>query len=96
MRLAGIETDDSNSALTEEAVLSHQAMARLEALGTLELVYAAAAAVSGDNIEIRVKAERYRQLFNQALRETSVVVDLDNDGVGDVRRNFGMTWLKRV
>ena len=95
LRLAGIDSDIEEE-LTADSIVSQSVMAHLEALGTLELVYAAAATITGDNDEVQAKAQLYRQRFNQAIREARVLIDLDGDGAADEERNFGLVNLHRV
>ncbi len=96
LRLAGIDEDDNPQELTADAIVSRSVMAHLEALGTLELVYAAAATINGENKQVAAKAERFRQRFNQAVREAAILVDLNGDGLADDQRRFGIINLQRV
>jgi len=96
MRLIGIDLDDPENKLTEDSIVSAGVIARLEALGTLERVYSAAAALVGDNEEIRRKARGYCSRFKSACRGATVLLDLDGDGFADVRRSLGVVWFSRV
>lgn len=96
LRLAGIDEDGPEGGLTGESVVSGGVMSRLEAMGTLELVYWAAAAVVGENEGVRAKAERWRKAFNETLRGATVWIDRDGDGVGDERLSLGTVRLSRV
>ena len=96
LRLAGIDTDNPDEPLTADSIVSRSVMAHLEALGTLELTYAAAATITGDNDEVRAKADRYRKRFNDALREACVLLDLNGDGFADQQRRFGLIHMNRV
>ncbi len=71
-------------------------MSRLEALGTLERVYSAAAALSGDNRFVHAKHEHYRALFAQTCRRASILLDTDGDGRGETRRFLSVIDLLRV
>lgn len=95
LRMIGVDPDDQESALSEDAVVSLGAMARLEALGTLERVYSAAAALSGDNEATLQKAELYRQRFRQACQRAVILLDTDGDGRADVRRQLAVINLVR-
>ena len=95
LRLTGMDHDVEEE-ITAESIVSTSVMAHLEALGTLELVYAAASTLTGDNDEVTAKATQYRQRFNQAFREARVLIDVDGDGVVDEERNFGLINLHRV
>ncbi|MEX0775200.1 MAG: hypothetical protein WD042_05740 [Phycisphaeraceae bacterium] len=90
------EEDIPNGVLTEDAVVSLSAMARLEALGTLERLYAAAASLAGDNEPLWRKATWARDQFYAALHRASIRIDTDNDGRADTTRRFALANLVRV
>jgi len=96
LRLIGVDPDDPNSDVTEDAVVSQDLMARLEALGTLERVYSASVVLVGDNQEAKKKAEDFGRRFNAACRASTVLLDTDGDGYADVRRGLGVIWYSRV
>ena len=96
LRLLGIDPDDPYAPLTEDHVVSLSVMARLEALGTLERIYSGAAALSGDNRELRAKAHEYGRRFHLAAAQSSVLVDVDNDGHADERRHLGLIRMTRA
>ncbi len=95
LRLLGIEADDPESR-GDEVVESVAAMARLEALGTLERVFSAAASLTGNNTGLLMKAAHYRDRFRHVLSTASIWVDPTGDGRGRERRCFGLTRLRRV
>ena len=78
------------------AIVSLSVMARLEALGTLERVFASALAITGDQVALAQKAADYRHRFGAACRAAVVLLDLDRDGVADTRRRLGVVALTRV
>ena len=96
LRLLGIDPSDPYTPMTEDAVVSLSVMARLEALGTLERVYSGAAALSGDNEQLRIKARHYARQFQLAAAQSTVLVDVDGDGHADERRHLGLVRMKRV
>ncbi|MEM1186798.1 MAG: hypothetical protein AAGI53_17570 [Planctomycetota bacterium] len=96
LRTLGIDADDPDAELTEDSVLSLSLMARLEALGTLEMAYASAATVAGDNAELRTKAEHFRRRFKQERESASVLIDRNGDGLPDERRHLGTLRMDRV
>lgn len=96
LRLIGVDPDDPESELTEASILSLALLERVEALGTLELVYAGAASLIGDNDTLLMKAGEYRRRFRQACANAVVSLDTDGDGVADCRLHLGTVRLDRV
>jgi len=96
LRLLGIDPDAPDATLTEDSVVSLSVMARLEALGTLERIYSSAAAISGDNEPLRTRAHEYGRRFHIAAAQSTVLIDVDNDGHADERRHLGLVRLTRV
>jgi len=99
VRLIGIDPDALDapeSELTEASILSLPLMARVEALGTLELVYAGAASLVGDNDALLMKAGEYRRRFRQACANAVVSLDTDGDGLADERLPLGSIRLTRA
>ena len=90
LRLLGIEH------LGEEAVISLNTVTQLEALGTLERVYASAAAVAGENETLLHKAATYRRRFRHRLATATVRIDVNGDGLAEETRTPGLTRLVRV
>ncbi|MEQ9460926.1 MAG: hypothetical protein RIG82_08250 [Phycisphaeraceae bacterium] len=75
--------------------MSLGAMMRLECLGTLGMVYSAAASIGGHHEAVLAKASLYRERFRRACREAVIGVDLDGDGRADERRRLGLVSLAR-
>ncbi len=96
LRLLGIDPDDPDSVLDESAIISQSLMARLEALGTLEVVYSGAASLIGDNDTLLMKAGEYRRRFRQACAGARVSLDTDGDGVVDERLSLGTIRFSRA
>ena len=96
LRLVGIDPDDPDAAIDEDAIVSLGLMARLEALGTLERVYSAAVAIAGDNESLLQKADQSRRAFHIALERANVLLDTDGDGHADTQRRPGLIRLVRV
>lgn len=96
LRLIGVDPDDPEPELTEDSILSRSLLSRIEALGTLELVYAGAASLIGDNDTLLMKAGEYRRRFRQACTSAVVSLDTDGDGLADQRVALGSVSLTRV
>ncbi|MFW5682828.1 MAG: hypothetical protein ACOC1G_07470 [Phycisphaeraceae bacterium] len=96
MHLFGLHLDDPEQTLTEDALLSVTLAARLETLGTLERIYSAGAALTGDNEMLLLKADHYRRRFAAARERAVVLIDTDGDGFADVRRRLGEAHLLRA
>ncbi len=95
LRMLGIDSDDPSCGLDAGAVLSVEVMRQLETLGTLERIYSGAVALAGDSVPALHKATEYRRRFRAALSSATVLLDLDGDGVADVRRHMGVHRLVR-
>lgn len=95
LEAVGIDPDDGNATLTEDAIVSVSVMSRLEVIGTLERVYAGAVALVGDNGTTWQKAQRYHEMFHRELRSAKVRLDLDGDGFADAERDLGVVRLSR-
>jgi len=93
LRMLGIDTPDSG--LDEEAVVSLEAMARLESLGTLERIYSSAASLTGNNEGLLYKAGGYRRLFLDAAARHPIQIDVNGDGLPDEKRYLGLGRLVR-
>ena len=93
----GIDVGDQDATLTEDAIVALGLMSRLETLGTLARVYAAAIVPGGShNATLQQKADDYRRRFDLACRTAVVLLDLDGDGRADASRDLGVIELHRV
>ncbi len=95
LRALGIDPNDEDAELTEDAIVSVGLMAHVETLGTLERVYSGAVAITGDEELVR-RAEMYRQRFRAAVERASVLLDTDGDGRADMRVEMATSRLVRV
>ncbi|MGP1273641.1 MAG: hypothetical protein ACTS22_09945 [Phycisphaerales bacterium] len=100
LRMLGIEPEDPREgALTETAVANPGALTRLECLGTLHLVFAAASAsavpgsIGGSGLGQR--ALMYRERFAAERARVSVLIDADGDGEPESTRRPGVGHLVR-
>ncbi|MFI4860968.1 MAG: hypothetical protein ACIAXF_09840 [Phycisphaerales bacterium JB063] len=96
LRMLGIDENDPDNPLNEESVVSLGAMARLEALGTLERVYSSAAALTGNNEHHLIKANEYRKRFLATAARSPIRIDTNADGLPDEKRYLGLMRMTRV
>jgi len=96
LRMLGLDADDPDRPLDADAIVSLSLMARLESLGTLERVFSAAAALTGDNDALLFKAAAYRRQLLEAASRSAVQIDTNGDGLPDEKRYVGVSRLTRV
>ena len=101
LRMLGIEPEDPREgALTESAILNPGSVTRLECLGTLHLIFAAAsAAAAPGSIGGSGYAQRalmYRERFAAERGRVSVLIDVDGDGEPEATRRPGVGHLMRA
>ena len=89
-------TEADEDPVSEDSVLSVSVMTRLETLGTLERVFASAAAVSGENAGLVSKADHYRRAFRSALRQARVLIEVGGVGGAQRERAFARVGLYRA
>ncbi|MBL8760367.1 MAG: hypothetical protein JNL50_03610 [Phycisphaerae bacterium] len=95
LRLLGIEGSATPEGLGESAVVNGAALARVEALGALHLVYAAAGSLSGPGTALWERGEMYRRRFAAERQTAAARVDTDGDGVADATRRMNVVWFVR-
>lgn len=93
--MAGIDPD-AQGPLTEASITNPSDLVRLEALGTLELIYAAADPVTAGPVPHAQRAEMYRQRFQAERDRVSVFLDIDADGIAEARRSLSRFTLTRA
>ncbi len=97
LRVLGLDPDGIDPETPDaDAVVSEGVMWQLEALGTLERVYASAAVFDEPGSALAHKAAYYRQRFDELRQRAIVLLDLDGDGLADERRGLGLITLTRV
>ena len=87
LRMLGIEPDFADQ-VTESDILNPSALRRLEAFGTLHLIFSAASAsgVGGEASSFAERAEMYRKRYADERGRVSVLIDTDGDGQPDATR----------
>lgn len=96
LRMLGMDVDDPQATVHEQAIMSRSLMRQLEVLGTLERVYGAAASLTVENGLLLHKASMYRRRFLEACRGAVVLLDTTGDGRVDERRVLGLMRLRRT
>jgi hypothetical protein len=97
LRLLGIDPDDpAEDEPTEEDITNPGALKRVEALGTLHLIFAAAAALGEPGSSVWARAEMYRDRFAAERRRAAARIDLDGDGIADATRRLNLVQLTRA
>lgn len=93
LAMIGLDADGDGLA-GASAVTNPGVLVRLEALGALHLIYAAAGAPGRGGEAMRERAEMYRARFGEERERVVVAVDLDGDGIAEASRRpsvFAMT-----
>lgn len=96
LRALGIEPTDPAATPSATDITNPAALARVEALGALHLIFTAAAATADDRSVLRTKADLYRDRFAALRRRLAVGVDLDGDGLPDATRRVNTLHLLRA
>ena len=97
LRGLGLEpgATEAGGAPAEDRVMNVEAMADLEALGALHLIYAAATPLASEANAIAAKAAAYLERFRAARLGIVAEIDVDGDGVADATRSIGAFQLVR-
>ncbi len=101
LRMLGIEPADPPAPPffgrpTAASITNPAALALVEALGALHLVYSAAAALSDPDSPLATRAEVYRQRFSAQRHRTAARIDLDGDGLPDATRRLNIVQFTRA
>jgi hypothetical protein len=86
--------EGSPAAPTAANITNPHALARLETLAVLHLIYAAAATSPADPLAAR--AALYRQRLSEERQRTVALLDLDNDGIAETTRRPNTTPMHRA
>lgn len=95
LRALGVEPSDTSAAVTASNITNPAALARLEAIGALHLVFSAAAALANEQDRWWLKAEMYRDRFIAQRRRLAIGIDLDGDGVPEATRRLNTIQFVR-
>jgi hypothetical protein len=101
LRMLGIEPADPSSddatAIGESQITNPGSLARVESLGALHLIYAAAAAPGGDLGlgSLAGKAQLYRDRFARERQRVIAHVDTNGDGQPDATRRLNVIQFVR-
>ncbi len=82
--------------INETRITNPDELKLVEALGTLHLIYAAAASPTGTDSPAAERARSYRERFVKERWSARARVDLDGDGVGDAERSLNLSHLQRA
>jgi hypothetical protein len=98
LRMLGIEPVDSNipGAITETAITNGRELAPMQTFGALHIILAAAAATTGPQSPLGIRASFYRTLYAQDRGRAVCTLDLDGDGIGETTRRMNVASLDRV
>jgi len=86
LRTVGIEPADPAASPGAASITNPAAVARVEAIGALHLIFSAAAVTADGRAILWTKAGLYRDRFAALRRRLAVGVDLDGDGRPDATR----------
>ncbi len=79
----------------ESMVTNPRALSRLEALGTLHLIYAGASAPARGTDRYEHRAELYRRRYQRERESVVAALDTDGDGIAEVTRRPNAFVLDR-
>jgi hypothetical protein len=91
----GIDPHDAVKPLTVEAVVNTDELARLVALRTICDVFAMQAARDDEETSAGLRRDLYRSMLRRAVGRTSILLDLNGDGVPDASRRLSTIVLER-
>ncbi|MFM9959325.1 MAG: hypothetical protein ACKVZJ_14805 [Phycisphaerales bacterium] len=98
LRALGIEPTQpaGPGVITEANITNPKALLRAECLGTLAMIYSAAAVASGENNIHWAKASTYADRYAEERRRLTVNIDTNADGKADAVRRISPAWLVRA
>jgi len=94
LAMLGLAVNGSGAGqLTEADITNPGELKRLEALGTLHLIFSSASAAAGSPMNER--AQMYRELFGEERQRVRAMIDTNGDGEADVVRRPSVGQLVR-
>lgn len=98
LRMLGIEPEGSSipGAVGEAAITNPRDLAPMQAFGALHIILAAAAATTGPQSPLGIRASFYRTLYSQERGRVVCTLDLDGDGAPETTRRMNTAILDRV
>jgi hypothetical protein len=97
LRMLGIEPNEPSPLRPSESdILNPGALRRVECLGALHLIYAAAGSLTAQDSPTNERAEWYRQRFAQERTRVTAHIDLDADGKPDALRTLNVFQMLRA
>ena len=94
--LAMIGLDVDKVGFDESVVTNPGALVRLEALGALHLIYSSAGAPGRAGEKFDQRAKMYKERFASERERVVAMIDLDGDGIADVKRRPNAFVLNRA
>ncbi|MCC6659579.1 MAG: hypothetical protein IT437_01705 [Phycisphaerales bacterium] len=95
LRMLGIEPAAAPGAPSAADITTPDALTRVVCLGSLHLVYSAAAALSQAGSPLWLRAEIYRRRFIDERQRAAAAVDTNGDGIADATRRLNILQLTR-
>ena len=98
LRMLGLEASEraiDPFAPGEASVLNPRDLAMVEAVGTLHLIYTAAAAVTASESPLSARAAHYKERFSQERWRARAIIDTDGDGRADAVRTVNVLRMTR-
>lgn len=88
--------DPEADGFDESVITNPSGLVRLEALGTLHLIYASAGAPGRAGEKFHQRAEMYKERYMSERERVVAMIDLDGDGIADVSRRPNAMMLSRA
>jgi hypothetical protein len=95
LRRMGVDADHPTDALDDTSILNPGTIGSVLALLVIASAFEQAAALNPSDASIGARASLYRELANRRMLQTSVVLDLDGDGVADSTRRLDVIAMVR-